>query len=127
MRVSPELGPHAGVMQLDHGDGVVSLDAGGQSLQPLGMLVPERAELAWKALPDGLDVRRAGHRKAETAACAHREPVIFIVGQSAVRVALEIRERCEHESILHVRSALEGERVVGGNAFVGHRGQLSPG
>ena len=79
-------------------------EAGGRSLER------EIAKLARKA--DTLELRGGGacHGEAEAAFGAFDQPFELIVAQDAVRMALQIGERREHEAVLERRAALELKR-----------------
>ena len=88
------------MMQLHVCDAACGLDARCEPRQSGQVRVRPAAELAGKALSLRLDVRRAGQRGAETALRAQREPVVFVVGERAVGLALQVGERRQHEAIL---------------------------
>ena len=67
-------------MQLNHRQAPVPPNARGQPAEALDVNVVEDTQLTRKPLPRRLHVRGAGHDKAETAACAQRQPVEFLVG-----------------------------------------------
>ena len=102
-------GAHAGVVQLQNRDAVVLVEAGGQTREPFPVIVREAAELTGEAPPRGLDVGRAGHRRAEAAGRAHRQPAMLVVGERAVVVTLLVRHRGQHEAVLHRGAGRERE------------------
>jgi hypothetical protein len=71
------------------------------------MLVPENTELSGETLADRLYVGCAGHRESKPATSAHCQPVEFIIGESTIGMALQIRERREREAILQFRPTKE--------------------
>ncbi len=75
------------------------------------MRVIETPELARKPLTKSLDMRGTCHRQTESALGAHREPVIFLIAQTAIGVALLVGQRSEHEPVRHCRTAHERHGV----------------
>ena len=101
----------AGVVQLGGSDRTLRLDVAGQAREALEVLVAENAQLTGKSLADRLDVGRARHREPEPARRAHGQPVEFLVGQAPVRMALLVRQRRQHETVLHGRAVRERKRL----------------
>ena len=88
----------------------VLVDRFGEAGKSWQVLVVEDTELAREALTDRLDMGCAGHGQAEAAFGPHCEPSELVVTERAVRVALQIRERRQHEAVLHGRAMGERER-----------------
>ena len=102
-------GSHPGMMQLDNGQALMTLDLGSQALVAIEEVVREDAELAGKALANLLDMGGAGHGQAEPTLCSLGEPVEFILAQLAVLVALTVGHGRQHEAILHCDATWEGD------------------
>ena len=104
-------GERIGVVELDDADTVLCVDAGRETGKTVEVFVAERPQLPGEAFADRLDMSRTGHRQTKTALGPHREPVVLLVGQNAVLLALGIGERSKHEAVLHRRPPTERHRV----------------
>ena len=111
---------HAGMMQLHVCDAARGLDARCEPRQTGQVRVRPAAELAGKALSLRLHVRCAGQRGAEAALRAQREPVVFVVRERPVDVALQVGERRQHEAVLQAGAACHRNRVEQGSHGGGH-------
>ena len=98
-------------MQLHVGGAACGLDTRCESRQSGQVRVRPAAELAGEALSLRLHVRCAGQRGAEAALRPQRQPVVLVVGESAVGVALQIRERRQHEAVLQAGPARERDWI----------------
>jgi len=85
-------------------DGVVDVDAVGGEL-----VVAPDAELAGETLAVGGDVGGAGEDDGEAAGGAAHEPVVLVVADRAVGVALLVGERGEGEAVWGGGAAAEGD------------------
>ena len=97
-------GPVAGVVQLHDRDTARHLDVAGESCEAGDVRIVVDAQLTGESDTDGLNRGGARHGQAETAEGAHREPAVLVVGEGAVRVALLVRQRSEHQPVRHRRS-----------------------
>ena len=80
------------------------------------MSVQERvrvdAELPLEPLAARLHVGGAGHCESEVALSPQREPVKLVIAQATVFVTLEVGHGCQHEAVLHGRTARKGQRLM---------------
>ena len=107
-------GSESGVVELDAGDGALGFDFGGELCEAFDMVVGPAAELTREALALGLDVGSAGHGEGEATLGAHDEPVVLVLGNSSVRVALMVCHRREGDAVLPSRAVLESELIERG-------------
>ena len=82
-----------------------------QPRQPFQMLVTKHPHLPGKPLTPRLHMRRTSHGQPEPALGPHNETPILIVGHDAIRMALLIGQRCQHETVFHHRPARHRERL----------------
>jgi hypothetical protein len=95
------------MVQLHKGHTFCRFDIGGKTGETLKMVVRKAAQLARKTLPNSLHVRRTRHGDSEPAPGSHRQPVVFLVRERAVRVALLVGEGCEHKSVCQCWATLK--------------------
>ena len=91
------------------GKTAVLLDAIGKPLHAVKVRVAYRPELAVKSLAVFLGKSRACHGQAEAAFGALGQPVIFVVRQCAVIMALQIGQGGQHEPVGHLYAAYKCE------------------
>ena len=99
------------VVQLDDRHTALRADPRRQPGEARKMLVPEAPQLPLEPFTARLDVARTGHRHAEPARGAHRQPPLLVIGERPVGIALLIGQGRQHESVLHGRSVGEGDDV----------------
>jgi hypothetical protein len=75
------------------------------------VVVGERSQLTRETLTDPLHVRGTRHGQSESTTRSHRQPVMLLVGETAVGVTLHVREWSQHETIRHRGTVGEGDRI----------------
>ncbi len=109
-------GSTARVLELDEAHCAGSAKVVGESLEAGQVAVVVGAELPREAQPARRHRRCTGHHRAEAAVAPHRQPSVLVVGQGAIRVALGVGERGQHQRVGGCPAAGEGE----GSEEVGH-------
>jgi len=99
------------MVQLNDGNTSGRLDVRSEASKPRDVRVVETTKLPRKPLTHRLHVSGARHRQAEVPVCPHREPLVLVVRQCALGVALHIGEWGQHEAVLHRWSVDERHRV----------------
>ena len=74
------------------------------------MGVRKNAELAGKALANSLNMGGTGHGRAKATNRPLGQPVIFIIRQGPIHMALQIGQGGQHEAVLHGWTMGEGHR-----------------
>ena len=93
------------------------------------MVIGKTTQLTGKTLAIGLDVRCTGHGHSKTSFRTHGQPVILVIRQSAVSMALCVRQRSQHKPVFCNGTALEtqGLKQIAHLKYSAQRSHMEPG